>query len=53
MEIKDIQRKKKPEKRISISMRILKSHSDFMKEHNISPTKLLTKALEGLMNKKK
>lgn len=53
MEIKEIQRKKKPEKRISISMRILKSHSDFMRKHNISPTKILVKALEELMKKAK
>ena len=53
MEIKDIQRTKKPEKRISISMRILKSHSDFMRKNNISPTKLLISSLEELMKKNK
>lgn len=53
MEIKDIQREKKPEKRVSISIRVLKSDSDFMKNNNISPTKLLIKALEELRKKKK
>ncbi len=52
MEIKDIQRKKKTYKRISISIRISKVQSDFMKKHNISPTKILIKVLEELMNKK-
>ena len=54
MEIKEIQRKNKPEKRkISISIRIAKKHSEFMKEKNISPTKLFIKSLEELMKNKK
>jgi len=52
MEIKNIQRKHNPEKKISISIRISKKHSDFMKEKNISPTKLFIGSLEELMNKK-
>ena len=51
MEIENLQRKKKPEKRISISIRLLKSHSDFMRAKNISPTKLLVNALEELIKK--
>ncbi len=50
MEIKDIQRDHKPEKRkIAISIRIAKKHSEFMKKKNISPTKLFIKSLEKLM----
>ena len=53
MEIKDIQKKNKPEKRsIPIGIRVTKTHSRFMKENNISPTKLFIKSLEGVMEKK-
>ena len=53
MKIKDIQRDHKPEKRkISISIRINKKHSEFMKKNNISPTKLFIKRLEELMKNK-
>ena len=53
MEIENIQREHKPDKRkVSISIRITKKHSEFMKEKNISPTKLFIKSLEELMKNK-
>ena len=51
MEIKDIQKNTKG-RIVPISFRISKEHSDFMKEKNISPTKLFIKSLENLMRKK-
>ncbi len=54
MELKNIQRYHKPEKRnVSIALRITKSHSEFMKTNNISPTKLFVNALEEIIQKKK
>ena len=52
MKIENIQKKYKlNEKRnISISLRISKTHSKFMNEKNISPTKLFIKSLEELMS---
>lgn len=52
MEIENIQRKERPEKKIGISIRILKSQSDFMREKNISPTKLFVAVLEELIESK-
>ena len=52
MEIKKIQRDDRPEKaKVSISFRITKTHSDFMRKHNISPTMLFREALNDLMEK--
>lgn len=53
MEIKNIQKEHRPEKRnVPIALRITKTHSKFMKVNNISPTKLFVNALEELMQKK-
>lgn len=51
MEIKDVQSKER--KKISITLRIKKSESMWMKEKNVSPQALFDKALEELMKKKK
>ena len=47
MEIKEIQRNER--KNVSISLRITKKHSEFMREKNISPTALFIKALDKIM----
>jgi len=53
MELKNIQKEHKPEKRnVPIALRITKTHSEFMKANNISPTKLFVSALEELIQKK-
>ncbi len=49
MEIKDIQRGKGKEKKISISIKISKEISNWMKEKNISPTKLFVTSVEEMM----
>jgi len=50
METKDIQRKER--RTITIGIRVNKKHSEFMREKNISPSKLFIKALEELMGDK-
>ena len=50
MELKNIQRKDR--RKISIGIKITKTHSEFLKKHNISPTALFLAALEELMKKK-
>ncbi len=50
METKDIQKKER--RVVSIGIRVTKKHSDFMKDKNISPSKLFIKALEGMMGEK-
>ena len=53
MELKDIQKDHKPERRnVPVALRITKSHSEFMKTNNISPTKLFINTLEELMKSK-
>ncbi len=53
MEIENIQKEHRPEKRnVPIALRITKTHSEFMKANDISPTKLFVSALEELMEKK-
>ncbi len=50
MKIENIQREHRPEKsNVSISFRITKTHSEFMKKNNISPSKLFRNALEEIM----
>ncbi len=51
MEIKNIQRRQRAEKKISISIRISKEISIWMRKNNISPTKLFLTAVEPLMKK--
>ena len=48
MEVKNLQRIEK--RNISISIRISKKHSNFMKDKNISPTKLFISSVEELMD---
>ena len=49
MEIKDIQRGKKAEKKISISIKVSKEISKWMRKNNISPTKVFLTAIKPLM----
>ena len=52
MEIQDVQRKKKAEIRSrTITVRTFPSYSKWMKENNVSPSKLFNEALKGLMQK--
>ncbi len=51
MEIKNLQRKKRAEKKISISIRVSKEISNWLRKENISPTKLFVNAVEPLMKK--
>ena len=54
MRIKDLQKDHKIEKAsISISFRITKAHSEFMKKNNVSPTKLFRASVEELMKETK
>ena len=53
MEIKNIQRDKKKEKKISMSIKVSKRISDWMKQNNISPTKVFVTAIEQLMEDNK
>ncbi len=53
MEIKNIQRVKRKEKRISLSIKVSKEISDWMKKKNISPTKLFVSAIEQIMKSNK
>ena len=51
MEIKNIQRDKRIEKRVPLSIRIPKRLSDWLRKNNISPTKLFVEAIEELKAK--
>jgi len=51
MDKKDIQRRER--KSISVSIRITKRNSKFMKDNNISPNALFDKVIEELMSKDK
>lgn len=53
MEIKDIQRDKRKEKKISMSIKVSKEISDWMRKNNISPTKLFVTTIEQLMKDNK
>lgn len=56
MEIKDIKKTKEELRSVQINIRTFKSYSKFMKDKNISPSKVFNKALEEVMakeNKKK
>ncbi len=52
MEIKNIQRNKAREEKISISIRVSKKISTWMSKNNISPTKLFVTSVEELMKSK-
>ena len=50
MKIEELQRVKSDQDRsIALSIRTSKEKSEFMKKHNISPTKVFNTALEELM----
>lgn len=51
MKIEDLQRAKKKPVKKPISFKISLEHSEFLREHNISPTKLFNSAVEELMEK--
>ena len=53
MEIKDIQRNKRKEKKVPISLRISKELSEWMRKNNVSPTKLFVSAIEQMKSNKK
>lgn len=53
MHIKDVKRKKKVEGRVPINLKVLKSVSKWMKEKQVSPTKVFNAAIQELMDKDK
>lgn len=53
MEIEDIQREKDADRNVGISLRTSEEKSNFMREKNISPTKLFNLALEEIMEANK
>ena len=53
MEIKNIQRDKRKEKKVSMSIKVSKEISDWLRKNNISPTKLFVSAIEQMMKSNK
>jgi len=49
MKIEDVKKDRKERRTIRINMKILPSVSKFMKEHNVSPTKVFDEAMKELM----
>ena len=53
MEIKDIQRKGSEPRKLTMTIRITESYSNFMREQNISPTAMFNEAIQELKKKAK
>ncbi len=51
MELKEVQKTRKEQKTITISVRTYPSYSKWMKEHSVSPTLVFNKTIEELMKK--
>ena len=53
MELKNLQRDKKVQRKVSISIKVDKDLSDFLRKKNLSPTKIFVSSVLELMKQNK